>query len=107
MISVTARAIAKIREMMGKQQVESGGLRVGVIGGGCSGLSYKLDFETQVRPHDQVLEMEGLKLFIDPQSLQFLRDTTLDFSEGLNGRGFVFINPQATRTCGCGSSFSV
>ena len=92
---------------MGKQQVESGGLRVGVIGGGCSGLSYKLDFETQVRPHDQVLEMEGLKLFIDPQSLQFLRDTTLDFSEGLNGRGFVFINPQATRTCGCGSSFSV
>jgi len=107
MITVTARAIAKIREMMGKQQVESGGLRVGVIGGGCSGLSYKLDFETQVRPHDQVLEMEGLKLFIDPKSLPFLRDTTLDFSDGLNGRGFVFINPHATRACGCGSSFSV
>ena len=107
MITVTARAIAKIREMMGKQQVESGGVLVGVIGGGCSGLSYKLDFETQVRPHDHVLEMEGLKLFIDPKSLQFLRDTTLDFSDGLDGRGFVFINPHATRTCGCGSSFSV
>ena len=107
MISVTASAIAKIKDMMRQQQVEAGGLRVGVIGGGCSGLSYKLDFETQARPHDQVLEMDGLKVFIDPKSLQLLRDTTLDFSDGLNGRGFVFINPQATRTCGCGSSFSI
>ena len=106
MISVTASAIAKIKDMMRQQQVEAGGLRDGVIGGGCSGLSYKLDFETQARPHDQVLEMDGLKVFIDPKSLQLLRDTTLDFSDGLNGRGFVFINPQATRTCGCGSSFS-
>jgi iron-sulfur cluster assembly protein len=107
MISVTASAIAKIKDMMRQQQVEAGGLRVGVIGGGCSGLSYKLDFETQARPHDQVLEMDGLKVFIDPKSLELLRDTTLDFSDGLNGRGFVFINPQATRTCGCGSSFSI
>ena len=107
MITVTEKAIVKIREMLCKQQVESGGLRVGVIGGGCSGMSYKLDFETQVRPHDQVLEMEGLKLFIDPKSLVFLQETTLDFSDGLNGRGFVFINRKATRICGCGSSFSV
>ena len=107
MITVTEKAIAKIKDMMRKQQMESGGLRVGVIGGGCSGMSYKLDFETQVRPHDQVLEMEGLKLFIDPKSLVFLEETTLDFSDGLNGRGFVFINPKAARTCGCGSSFSV
>jgi iron-sulfur cluster assembly protein len=106
MISVTASAIAKLKDMMRQQQVEAGGLRVGVIGGGCSGLSYKLDFEIQARPHDQVLEMDGLKVFIDPKSLELLRDTTLDFCDGLNGRGFVFINPQATRTCGCGSSFS-
>ena len=107
MITVTEKAIVQIREMLRKQQVESGGLRVGVIGGGCSGMSYKLDFETQIRPHDQLLEMEGVKLFIDPKSLDFLQETTLDFSDGLNGRGFVFINPQATRTCGCGSSFAV
>ena len=107
MITVTEKAIVKIKEMMRKQQVESGGLRVGVIGGGCSGLSYKLDFETQIRPHGQGLEREGVKLFIDPESLNFLQETTLDFSDGLNGRGFVFINPKATRTCGCGSSFAV
>ena len=107
MITLTEKAIVKIKEMMRKQQVESGGLRVGVIGGGCSGMSYKLDFETQLRPQDQVLEREGVKVFVDPKSLQFLEGTTLDFSDGLNGRGFVFINPQATRTCGCGSSFSV
>ena len=107
MITVTEKAIAKIRDMMRKQQMESGGLRVGVIGSGCSGMSYKLDFETQVRPQDQVLEREGVKVIVDPKSLQFLEGTTLDFSDGLNGRGFVFINPKATRTCGCGSSFSV
>ena len=107
MINVTEKAIAKIRDMMRKQQMESGGLRVGVIGGGCSGMSYKLDFETQVRPQDQVLEMDGVKVIVDPKSLQFLEETTLDYSDGLNGRGFVFINPKATRTCGCGSSFSV
>ena len=107
MITLTEKAIAKIKEMMRKQQVESGGLRVGVIGGGCSGMSYKLDFETQVRPQDQVLEKDGVKVIVDSRSLQFLEDTTLDFSDGLNGRGFVFINPKAVRTCGCGSSFSV
>ena len=107
MINVTEKAIAKIRDMMRKQQMESGGLRVGVIGGGCSGMSYKLDFETQVRPQDQVLEMDGVKVIVDPKSLQFLEETTLDYSDGLNGRGFVFLNPKATRTCGCGSSFSV
>ena len=107
MITVTEKAIAKIRDMMRKQQMESGGLRVGVIGGGCSGMSYKLDFETQIRPQDQVLEREGVKVFVDSKSLQFLEGTTLDFSDGLNGHGFVFINPKATRTCGCGSSFSV
>ena len=107
MINVTEKAIAKIRDMMRKQQMESGGLRVGVIGGGCSGMSYKLDFETQIRPQDQVLAREGVKVFVDSKSLQFLEGTTLDFSDGLNGRGFVFINPKATRTCGCGSSFSV
>ena len=107
MINVTDKAVSKIKEIMHQQQIASGGLRVGVMGGGCSGLSYKLDFEAQARPHDQVLELEGVKIFIDPKSLPYLEHTTLDCSDGLNGRGLVFVNPDATRTCGCGSSFAV
>lgn len=106
MISVTEKAVAKIKDLMRQQQLESGGLRVGVVGGGCSGLSYKLDFDTQGRPHDKVLEVEGVKVFVDPKSYLYLNGMALDFSDGLNGRGFVFVNPNASRTCGCGSSFS-
>ena len=107
MISLTEKAIAKIKALMQEQRMESGGLRVGVIGGGCSGLSYKLDFDKEARPHDKVLEVEGIKVFVDPKSFLYLNGMTLDFSEGLSGRGFVFFNPNATRVCGCGSSFSV
>lgn len=82
-------------------------LRVGVVGGGCSGLSYKLDFDNETQPNDQVFEQDGVKVVTDIKSFLYLCDTTLEFSEGLNGKGFHFINPNATRTCGCGESFSV
>lgn len=82
-------------------------LRVSVVGGGCSGLSYKLDFDNQQKPTDQVFENNGVKVVTDLKSLLYLVNTTLEFSEGLNGKGFYFNNPNASRTCGCGESFAV
>ena len=82
-------------------------VRVGVAGGGCSGLSYKLDFDNNLKPTDQSFENNGLKVVTDLKSFLYLVNTTLDFSEGLSGKGFHFINPNASRTCGCGESFSV
>jgi len=82
-------------------------LRVGVAGGGCSGLSYKLDFDNEQKPTDQVFENNGIKIVTDLKSFLYLVNTTLDFSDGLNGKGFQFINPNASRTCGCGESFAV
>lgn len=82
-------------------------LRVGVVGGGCSGLSYKMDFDNQQKPSDQVFEHNGLKVVTDLKSFLYLVNTTLDFSDGLNGKGFYFSNPNASRTCGCGESFAV
>jgi len=82
-------------------------LRVSVVGGGCSGLSYKLDFDNEEQPNDQVFEDKGVKLVTDLKSFLYLCDTTLDFSDGLNGKGFHFINPNASRSCGCGESFAV
>ena len=82
-------------------------LRVGVVGGGCSGLSYKMDFDNEKKPTDQVFENNGIKVVTDLKSFLYLVNTTLDFSEGLNGKGFYFNNPNATRTCGCGESFAV
>lgn len=82
-------------------------LRVSVVGGGCSGLSYKLDFDNQIKPADQVFEQDGVKIVTDMKSLLYLINTTLEFSEGLNGKGFYFNNPNASRTCGCGESFAV
>jgi iron-sulfur cluster assembly protein len=82
-------------------------LRVGVVGGGCSGLSYKLDFDNETQPNDQVFEDKGVKLVTDLKSFLYLCDTTLEFSDGLNGKGFHFDNPNASRSCGCGESFAV
>lgn len=82
-------------------------LRVGVAGGGCSGLTYKLDFDNEVKPMDQVFEDKGMKIVTDLKSFLYLVNTTLDFSDGLNGKGFYFSNPNASRTCGCGESFAV
>lgn len=82
-------------------------IRVGVEGGGCSGLSYKLEFDNQVKEGDQLFEDKGIKIAVDKKSFLYLVGTELDYSGGLNGKGFVFNNPNASRTCGCGESFSV
>ena len=109
-ITATEKAQVKIAELM-KQAGISGEasyfLRVSVVGGGCSGLSYKLDFDNELQPSDQVFETGNVKLVTDLKSLLYLIDTELDYSDGLNGKGFYFKNPNASRTCGCGESFAV
>jgi iron-sulfur cluster assembly protein len=82
-------------------------IRVGVDGGGCSGLSYKLEFDNQIKEGDQVFEDKGIKIAVDKKSFLYLIGTELDYAGGLNGKGFVFNNPNASRTCGCGESFGV
>ncbi len=82
-------------------------IRVGVKGGGCSGLLYNLQFDTEIKDQDKVLEDNGMKIIVDKASFLYLIGTTLDYSGGLNGKGFHFINPNASRTCGCGESFSI
>ncbi len=82
-------------------------IRISVVGGGCSGLSYKMDFDNEQKPGDQIFEDRGEKLVTDLKSFLYLCDTTLDYSDGLNGKGFQFVNPNASRTCGCGESFAV
>jgi iron-sulfur cluster assembly protein len=107
-LALTERAISEVRKIMGENSIpESYGLRVGVKGGGCSGLSYTLGFDAEKREGDKVLEQEGIRMFVDGKSLFYLMGCEIDFTDGLNGRGFVFNNPQATKTCGCGSSFGV
>jgi iron-sulfur cluster assembly protein len=101
-----AKAI-KLMEEAGVADDSSYFLRVGVVGGGCSGLSYKLDFDNEVKPMDQVFEDNGIKVVCDLKSFLYLVNTELDFSDGLNGKGFYFSNPNASRSCGCGESFAV
>lgn len=108
MITLTPKAIAEVRRLMADNAIpEAHGLRLGVKGGGCSGLSYVLAFEANPGEKDTVMTVDGLRVFVDPKSLFYLSGTVLDFSDGLNGKGFVFNNPQAAKTCGCGSSFGV
>lgn len=108
MITVTERAKEKALELMQKEHKEVDAfIRVGVEGGGCSGLTYKLEFDTVQKPEDKVFEDKGIKIVCDKKSFLYLIGTELDFSDGLNGKGFLFQNPNASRTCGCGESFSV
>jgi iron-sulfur cluster assembly protein len=108
MVHVTEKAARKIHELLIKEGVpaQSGGLRLGVQGGGCSGLTYAMRLETQARDRDKIFEENGARVFVDPKSLLYLAETTLDYEETLIRRGFVFQNPAATRSCGCGTSFS-
>ena len=108
MVHLTEKAATKIRQLLEKEGVppESGGLRVGVQGGGCSGLSYAMRLETQARSRDQVFEEHGARIFVDPKSHLYLNNTTLDYVEELMRHGFVFQNPNSQRSCGCGSSFT-
>jgi len=108
MITVTEKAkdqVGVLRQEEG--HAEAANLRVSVKGGGCSGLMYDLSFDEEVKASDEVFEDQGLKILVDKKSMLYLLGTTLDFSDGLNGKGFQFINPNASRTCGCGESFSV
>jgi iron-sulfur cluster assembly protein len=82
-------------------------LRISVVSGGCSGLSYKMDFDNTITPTDQIFEDKGVKIVTDRKSVLYLFNTTLEFTEGLNGKGFHFVNPNASRTCACGESFSL
>ncbi|MBV6647917.1 MAG: iron-sulfur cluster assembly accessory protein [Cyclobacteriaceae bacterium] len=108
MISVTDKAKDRIVELRGEEgHTENHNVRVSVKGGGCSGLMYDLTFDESISDGDDVFEDKGVKVIVDKKSLLYLLGTTLDFSDGLNGKGFQFINPNASRTCGCGESFSV
>ncbi len=108
MIFVADSAKEKITEIRQSSNMASDFfVRVSVVSGGCSGLSYKMDFDNQSKPTDQVFEHNGVKVVTDLKSFLYLFDTTLEFSGGLDGKGFAFNNPNATRTCGCGESFAV
>ncbi len=108
MINVTDKAKERIIELRSEEgRTEGHNIRVSVKGGGCSGLMYDLGFDDKTNPADQIFEDKGIKILVDKKSLLYLLGTTLDFSDGLNGKGFQFINPNASRTCGCGESFSV
>ena len=106
-VTVTERAQREIRAIFERESHAKGiGLRLGVIGGGCSGLSYEMDFSER-GADDSVIEYDGFDVLLDPKSTIYLKGITLDFQDGLQGKGFIFGNPNATNTCGCGESFSV
>ena len=104
-IHVTPKAVSKIRAAFEREGVR-GGLRLGVLGGGCSGLSYQFKFSPEPRPRDHVFEFEEVRVFVDPKSMLFLDGMTLDWHDSIMQSGFVFQNPHATKSCGCGTSFS-
>ena len=105
-LTLTEKAIQQVKALLARDKLEGHGLRVGVTGGGCSGFSYKLDFDKEEKPGDTVLQMDGVNVYVDPTSAPYLQGTTIDFVSGLYGGGFKFSNPNATGTCGCGTSFS-
>ncbi|MEY5047520.1 MAG: hypothetical protein RLZZ175_879 [Bacteroidota bacterium] len=108
MISVTDKAKEHVEQLRAKEGYGVDyNIRVSVKGGGCSGLMYDLDFDNKIDEKDQIFEDKGIKILVDKKSLLYLLGTQLDYTDGLNGKGFQFINPNATRTCGCGESFSV
>ena len=108
MVTITDKAKDKIVELRQQEQrTDNQHIRVGVTGGGCSGLMYNLEFDSEKQPTDMEFQDKGVRIVVDKKSILYLAGTVLDFSDGLNGKGFQFVNPNATRTCGCGESFSV
>lgn len=105
-IELTSHAVDKVKEILAQQNPVPAGLRVSVVGGGCSGFSYQMNFENETSAIDKVYEFDGLKVFVDQASLMYLNGTKIDFVESLAGSGFKFENPNVKTTCGCGSSFS-
>lgn len=106
MVTLTEKAAEMVKAAMAKEQVDGFGLRVGVVGGGCSGFQYHLAFEETPGADDAVLEQHGVRIFVDGLSREHLGGVTIDYVTGLHGAGFKFLNPNASRTCGCGSSFA-
>ena len=107
MINISNPARDRLLHLLEKDKKENSFVRVGVESGGCSGLSYNLDFDKEKNEDDELIDNNGIKLLINKKSFLYLVGTTLEFSDGLNGKGFVFNNPNASRTCGCGESFSL
>jgi iron-sulfur cluster assembly accessory protein len=105
-LKLTDNAVRQVKNLLARDKREGHGLRVSISDGGCSGYSYNLDFEKEEKPGDLVLRFEDLKVFVDPRSVSYLNGTVIDFTSGLYGGGFKFSNPNATGTCGCGTSFS-
>ena len=105
-VTLTPQAVAKVREIMGTQDPVPAGLRLGVVGGGCSGFQYSMSFENQPGMMDKVLNFDGLKVFVDSTSLMYLNGCVVDYLETLEASGFKFENPNTKSTCGCGSSFN-
>jgi iron-sulfur cluster assembly accessory protein len=106
-VTLTEKAIAKVREIMAQQNPVPAGLRLGVVGGGCSGFSYSMSFENSAGMMDKTMNFDGLKVFVDATSVMYLQGCVVDYVETLEGAGFKFENPNVKSTCGCGSSFSV
>ena len=106
-LDLTTKAVSKVKEILAQQNPQPAGLRVAVVGGGCSGFSYQMNFENESNGIDKVYEFDGLKVFVDQASLMYLKGTKIDFIESLEGSGFKFENPNVKSTCGCGSSFSM
>ena len=107
MITLTNKAVGKIKELLQTQPESFSGIRIQVVGGGCSGFQYSINFETQGSNNDEIIDIENFKVYVDPASLMYLENTTLDWLETLNGAGFKFHNPDVKSTCGCGESFQV
>lgn len=105
-LQLTEKATEQVKAILAREKLDGYGLRISVVGGGCSGFSYGLDFESEEKPGDTVLEIDGLKIYIAESNLKYLNGTVIDFVSGLYGGGFKFTNPNATSTCGCGTSFS-
>jgi iron-sulfur cluster assembly accessory protein len=106
LVSLTAKAVEMVKDAMQREGLAGYGIRVGVMGGGCSGFQYSMDFEQAAKEGDITLEQDGIKLFVDSMSSMYLQGVTVDYVVGLQGAGFKFNNPNAKSTCGCGSSFS-
>lgn len=106
-VGLSEAAAERVKALLAREsRPETGGLRVGVVNGGCSGMSYTLGLDDAARGDDKVFDSEGVQVFVDPESLTYLRGMIVDFADGLHGAGFRFTNPNAERTCGCGSSFA-
>ncbi len=107
MLTLTDTTVSKVKEIIDQQEPKPAGLRIAIVGGGCSGFSYQMNFDQNAGPMDKVYTFDGLKVFVDQASLLYLDGTQIDYIETLEGSGFKFSNPNVKHTCGCGSSFSV